>query len=97
MEIKTGGRQNGQRIYSALKILDYINSMSENKMCGIQKISKNITIFTKEECIPIKKIENKIVELDEMINQISKGNLQRYTVNEIIYFKKILREILKEV
>lgn len=49
-----------------------------------------------KQMIPVQKIKGKIEELDEMINQISKGNLQRYTVGEIICFKKILKEILEE-
>lgn len=49
-----------------------------------------------KDFIPVQKIKGKIEELDEMINQISKGNLQRYTVGEIICFKKILKEILEE-
>lgn len=40
-------------------------------------------------------VERDSEELDEMINQISKGNLQKYTVGEIICFKKILKELLE--
>lgn len=42
------------------------------------------------------KIREKIEELDNMIEEISKGNLQKYTVGEIIVFKKILRDLLEE-
>ena len=45
--------------------------------------------------ISVQKVKDKIEELDEMINQISKGNLQKYTVGEIICFKKILKELLE--
>ena len=58
MEIKTGGRQNGQKIHNAIKLLDYINNLPENKIYGIQKVSKDITILIKEECIPIQKLQD---------------------------------------
>jgi len=49
-----------------------------------------------ENSIPKSKIEEIIKELDSMINEISKGNLQRYTIGEIICFKKILQELTEE-
>ena len=42
------------------------------------------------------KIKEKIEELDKMIEKISKGNLQKFTVGEILSFKKILKELLNE-
>lgn len=45
--------------------------------------------------IPVSLVEEKLEELDNMIIEISKGNLQKYTVGEIFLAKKILEELLE--
>ena len=47
-----------------------------------------------EDSIPKSLIKEKIEELDNMINEINKGNLQRYTVREILTFKRFYEELL---
>ena len=42
--------------------------------------------------IQVSLVEEKIEEIDNMIIEISKGNLQKYTVGEIFLAKKILQE-----
>lgn len=62
-EIKIGGKENGQRIYNAIKLLNYIDSLSLHKIYGIQRLSKGITVLTKDEVIQKQKIKDKIEEL----------------------------------
>lgn len=66
-EIKIGGRENGNRIYNSIKLLDYIDSLPLNKMYGIQRISKVITVLTKDEVVLTQKIKDKIkiLEMEE--------------------------------
>ena len=90
MEIKIGGRSNGQSIDNAIKVLSYINSIPENKMFGIQKCSKGITILTKEEVIPKRKIEKQIKKLEDegYWDYLEERDLEK-TIN-------ILKEVLEE-
>ena len=62
-EIKMGGRENGQRMYNAIKFIDYIENLPPNKMFGIKKLSKGITVLTKEEVISKKRLEKIIKKL----------------------------------
>ena len=88
MEIKTGGRENGQKIHNAIKLLAYINNLPENKMYGIQVISKNITILTKEECIPIKKAKEGIEKIEDYFYRLNGPD------EDIEYIRKIKKELL---
>lgn len=47
-----------------------------------------------EDCIPIALIKEKIEELNDMIIEIHRGNLQRYTVSEILSFIRFCEELL---
>ena len=60
IEIKIGGRENGQRIYNAMKFLNYIDSLSLHKMYGIQRLSNGITVLTKDEVISKQKLKDLI-------------------------------------
>lgn len=64
MEIKVGGRSNGQGLYNASKFLNYIDKLPENKMYGVLKL-KGITILTKQEVISKKTIEEQIKKLED--------------------------------
>lgn len=102
MEIKIGGRSNGQSIYNAIKFLDYINNIPENKMYGIIK-TKRITILTKQEVISIQKVENKIEELNKRIKQIEKDSkycsdrAEGRIMSDELYTLKRMRDILQEL
>lgn len=75
MEIKTGGRENGQTVYNAIKFIKYLETLEIGKMYGIQKCCKGITVLTKNEVITKKlfdqKIEEKIIELKKIANNSS--------------------------
>ena len=70
-EIKIGGRENEQRIYNAIKLLNYIDSLSLYKIYGIQRISKGITVLTKDEVIQTQKIIDKIKVLKDRADRIA--------------------------
>ena len=70
-EIKIGGRENEQRIYNAIKLLNYIDSLSLHKIYGIQRISKGITVLTKDEVIQTQKIIDKIKVLKDRADRIA--------------------------
>lgn len=57
LTFKVGGRRNSQRIYNALEFLNYIDELPKNKMYGIQRVTKDITILTKEEVVLKQKYE----------------------------------------
>ena len=84
-EIKIGGRENEQRIYNAIKLLNYIDSLSLYKIYGIQRISKGITVLTKDEVIQTQKIIDKIKEIQNEENLYAKNNII-----------KILKELLED-
>ena len=84
-EIKIGGRENEQRIYNAIKLLNYIDSLSLHKIYGIQRISKGITVLTKDEVIQTQKIIDKIKEIQNEENLYAKTNII-----------KILKELLED-
>lgn len=57
LTFKVGGRRNRKRIYNALEFLNYIDELPVGKMYGIQRVSKGITILTKEEVVLKQKYE----------------------------------------
>lgn len=83
IDIKIGGRNNGQSIYNASKLLKYIETLSDNKMYGIIK-TKGITMLTKSEVLPKQEI---------------KDILNKYAKKEIDYapeFYKELKQLLED-
>lgn len=40
-------------------------------------------------------IEKKLNEIEDMIDKISKGELQKYTIGELIVYRKIYNELLE--
>lgn len=68
-QFKTGGRTAGQTLYNEVKLLNYINKLELNKMYGITKAGKGITLLTKSEVIPKSKVKEKIEELEKEINE----------------------------
>lgn len=48
MKFLTGGRENGQTIHNALKLYNYIQSLSDDTVVKIIK-KKNIIVFFKEK------------------------------------------------
>lgn len=49
MEILTGGRQNGQIIYNALKLYDYINSLPDNTLIRVVKKDNTCLLCVEKE------------------------------------------------
>lgn len=76
-DIKIGGRSNGQSIYNAIKFLEYIETLSDNKMYGIIK-TKGITMLTKSEVLPKQEI---------------KDILNKYAKKEIDYAPEFYKEL----
>lgn len=85
-----GGRQNGQNIYNAIKLLEYINNLPTNKMYGIQRFTKGVTILTKNEVIPKRKIEEQIKKLE------SDGYWDFYENVDLEKTINILKQLLEE-
>lgn len=65
MEIKTGGRNNGNRIHNALTLLHYMDELEPHKLYGIVKFGSGTTILTKYEVVSKKEIEKEIKKLEE--------------------------------
>lgn len=100
VEFKTGGRGNVHRMLNASKMLDYIDSLTESKMYGIQKCSKGITVVTKEEVIPKKIVKAKTEEKIETLNKLANNTndeVERTIAIGMMEIVKLLKErILKE-
>lgn len=64
MKFQVGGRNSGQTIYDAFKIMNYIKGLEDNKIYGIIK-RRGIILLTKTECIPSTKIEHLIRKLEQ--------------------------------
>ena len=103
MEFKIGGRNNGQSLYNASKLLDYINKLPEDKMYGILK-AKGITIMTKDEVISKNKVENIIqteIEKLKILAEKSDDETLQYCEldirkNQIYLLKAILNKLNEE-
>lgn len=100
VEFKTGGRENGRRILNASMMLDYIDSLTEGEMYGIQKCSKGLTLLTKEVVIP-KKTVNKVTDEEililDRIAQNTTDYIERACAKGAIKIVKLVKEeILKE-
>lgn len=78
LNLKLGGREGGQKIYNAIKLFYYIDELPVGKMYGIQKVSKGITILTKEEVV----LKQKYEELKEKIKELEDEN---YVQKKIIF------------
>ena len=50
-KFKVGGRNSGQTFTNAMTLLKYIDELQPNKMYGIMKAGKSITLLTKNEVI----------------------------------------------
>lgn len=57
LNLKLGGIGNSQKIYDTYNLLHYIDELSVGKMYGIQRVTKDITILTKEEVVLKQKYE----------------------------------------
>lgn len=95
-EITTGkryGKCREQSIRNTYKLLNYIESLEGNKLYGIMKGSKGVTLLTETEVILKTKIENKIQELNKQYEEMGSGSLLR----EILTYKiEVLKELLEE-
>lgn len=99
MEIKTGGRGNGQTIHNAIKFIEYLETLEIGKMYGIQRCSKGITVLTKYEVITKElvnqKIEEKILELNKIANN-SSDDIEKEIAKGMAGFALLLKKELFE-
>lgn len=97
MEILTGGRQNGQNLYNALKLYNYINSLPNDTTVRVVK-KDGICIFYVDESISKEKVKDKIEFLEDYIAENSDEQGYWGNINpDVIYGQiEILEEILKE-
>lgn len=96
-EFKFGGRDGGQTLYAATKLLDYINSLEPHKIYAISNLGKGVVILSKNEMVFADTIKQKIKEYDKMIEATYKdlthqGDVRRDICLEI---KSQLQEILQ--
>ena len=79
-----------------LKLFNKINEIIDrNKELEEKEIWSTATIEDlKNKFIPKSLIKEKIEELNDMIIETHRGNLQRYTVSEILSFQRFCEELL---
>lgn len=97
MEILTGGRQSGQKIYNVLKLYDYIDSLPNNTIVRVLK-KDGIWALCVDKSISKEKVEDKVRELECYIQENSddEGYFGNINPNVIYGQIEILEEILKE-
>ena len=99
-EMKLGGRINGQTIENAFTFLKYLDELKANKMYGIVKCGKAITLLTKQEVISKSRVKEKIQKYNDILNyaETEEGmtELKDYEYEEAKYGKKVLQELLED-
>lgn len=97
MEILTGGRQSGQKLYNALKIYNYINSLPNDTIVRVLK-KDGILALCVDKSISKEKVKDKVRELECYIQENSDDEGYFGNINpDVIYGQiEILEEILKE-
>lgn len=94
MEILTGGRQNGQNLYNALKLYNYINSLPNDTTVRVVK-KDGICIFYVDESISKEKVKDKIEFLEDYIAENSDEQGYFGNINPDVIYGQI--EILEEL
>lgn len=90
MEILTGGRQSGQKIYNVLKLYNYIVSLPNDTIVRVLKKDGMLALCV-DKSISIQKVKEKIEKLDKKVKDY------QCVENRInLYQRKVLQELLKE-
>lgn len=101
-EFKMGGRDNGKTLNNAITFIKYLDELETNKMYGIMKCGRSITLLTKEKVITQSKIKKKIQEFKEVRDEILKREAAlkipsvTYDLRRNDYCEKMLEELLQE-
>lgn len=98
-KFKVGGRTSEQTFTNAMTLLKYIDELQPNKMYGIMKAGKSITLLTKNEVISKSKVKEKKEELDKEEKRElkgTKGQDRYYIKQKYMYKRKVLEELLRE-
>lgn len=88
IRIKSGGRRNGKGLENAVTFMNYIDELETNKLYGIKKCG-NITLLTKQKCIPISFVQNKIKILEKLQKEFKDNEELRI---KIVAYKELLEE-----
>ena len=80
-------KRNGKKVESAIKLRDELLKLPECKLYGIKKCKKSVILITKEEVIPVQKVQDKIEEL--------KGSLYTVEHYETVGAINVLQELLE--
>lgn len=98
-----GGRGNGQTIYAAEQLLEYIKSLESNKIYGITNLGKGIIVVLKDEVITKNKIkeiiDKKIGDNCYKLGSYERNNAtpeQERKAGEINALEKLKKELLEE-
>ncbi len=81
------------------KSKEYLKQFSElMKKWEATNISSNIDVVLQalDNSIPKEKIENKLNDIEAMLDKTTKGEVQKYTVGELILCRTIYNELLEE-
>lgn len=103
-EIFTRPRRNGKTIELAMRLREEILKLPECKLYGIKNCKNKVVLLTKEECIPVSLVEEKIEELNkeeqELQDSISDEEREEYSDANISYQLmdiEVKRSVLQEL
>ena len=103
-ELFTRPRRNGKTIELAMRLREEILKLPECKLYGIKNCKNKVVLLTKEECIPVSLVEEKIEKLNrkeqELQNSISDEEREEYSDANISFELmdiEIKRSILEEL
>ena len=91
-ELFTTPRRNGKTIELAMQLREEILKLPECKLYGIKNCKNKVVLLTKEECIPVSLVEEKIEEYKKKIIEARKEDDD---CKEIYYEQEI--EIMQEL
>lgn len=91
-------QNNEEAIETVLQALEELQQKEKSRIIGnINEIKiENLEPILKPYYIPKEKVINKLNEIEEMIDKTTKGELQKYTVGELIFQRTIYNKLLEE-
>lgn len=105
-ELFTRPRRNGKTIELAMRLREEILKLPECKLYGIKNCKNKVVLLTKEECIPVSLVEEKILnpmkeEHDKAINGFIKRDIPQCIedggiAQELGYFIGKIEELLEK-
>ena len=94
-ELFTRPRRNGKTIELAMRLREEILKLPECKLYGIKNCKNKVVLLTKEECIPVSLVEEKIEELNKAYedSKDENGESEYYYPD---YTISVLQELLEK-